>query len=88
MRYYTVTVASKITKHVIYKDNRWVVKSQGLAKANSAETYDTQQEAVQAARSLAKKSGSALVIHGRDGRIRDVDSYDSKATVEKLIPPQ
>lgn len=88
MRYYVVTVSRKVAKHVIYQDDKWVVKSQGLARANSAKLYDTQQEAVQVARSLAKKSGSDLVIHGRDGRIRDVDSYGNKATVAKLIPSQ
>jgi uncharacterized protein DUF2188 len=38
--------------------------------------YDTQQKALAAARKLIKSNeGGEIVIHGRDGRVREVDTY-------------
>lgn len=60
------------TYHVFSLDGIWTVKKQGA----SAQTYRTQGEAINAARTIAKKaSGAQLVIHGRDGRIRDHETY-------------
>ena len=73
-------------KHVIYQDGKWVIKTQGQSATQSAEAYDTQLEAVQAARASAKKSSSDLVIHRQDGRIRNIDSYQESALVSKLLP--
>ena len=36
---------------------------------------NTQAEAIAAAREIARNQKSELVIHGRDGRIREKDSY-------------
>ena len=36
---------------------------------------DTKKDAVEAAREIARNNHSELVIHGRDGRIQDKDSY-------------
>jgi hypothetical protein len=48
------------------------VKKEGTV----AEIYRTQREAIKAARTIAQKAdGSQLVIHGRDGRIRDHETY-------------
>ena len=82
----TDTMAAKTTKHVVYHDGSWVIKTQDRPVSKSARVYATQLEAVRNARSLAKRSGSDLVIHGRDGRIRDVDSYTRKALVSRLLP--
>jgi hypothetical protein len=79
-------MAKRAAKHVIYNGDKWVIKTQGRPVAKSAREFVTQREAVENARALAKKDGSELVIHGRDGRIRDVDSYTSNASVDKLIP--
>lgn len=38
-------------------------------------TSETQKEAIERGREIAKNEGSELVIHGRDGKIRDKDSY-------------
>ena len=35
----------------------------------------TQREAIEIARTIARKEQSELVIHGKDGRIRQKDSY-------------
>jgi hypothetical protein len=81
---YSVSMAK--AKHVLYSGDKWVVKTQGRAVSQSTGSYRTQREAVVAARALAKKAGGDLVIHGRDGRIRDVDSYRTDASADKLIP--
>lgn len=39
--------------------------------------HPTQRDAVEEARALARKQNTELVIHGRDGRIRNRDSYGS-----------
>jgi len=37
--------------------------------------FDTQSEAIEAARKIAEKQKTELYIHGKDGRIRDRNSY-------------
>lgn len=61
-------------QHVIKdKDGKWKVKGAGNSKA----TYktDTQAEAIEKARDIAKNQKVEVVIHGKDGKIRDKDSY-------------
>lgn len=36
---------------------------------------DTQAKAIERARKIARNQESELVIHGKDGRIREKDSY-------------
>jgi hypothetical protein len=60
------------TFHVYPSDGGWVVQKEG----KSAETFPTQREAVEAARQIVKhKTAGQLVIHGRDGRIREHETY-------------
>jgi hypothetical protein len=49
------------------------VKGAGNQKATK--TTSTQKQAIQVAREIAKNQKSEVVIHGRDGKIRDKDSY-------------
>lgn len=37
--------------------------------------FNTQREAIKAARDIAQSQGTELYIHGRDGRIRGRESY-------------
>jgi uncharacterized protein YdaT len=60
-------------QHVVPDGNRWGVKGAGNSKAT--EKFDTQKEAIERAREIAKNQESEVVIHGRDGKIRDKDSY-------------
>lgn len=59
--------------HVVPRDDGWAVKSEGAGR--SASIHPTQAEAIAAATASAKRKGTEAVIHGRDGRIRDSDSY-------------
>ena len=60
-------------QHVVPHDDKWAVKPEGAERAGSV--HDTQGEAIDVARDRAIRDGGEVVIHGRDGRIRDKDSY-------------
>lgn len=76
-------MASKRAKHVVFSDGKWAVKSEGSSRANGP-WCATKLEAVRHARALAKRDKVRLVIHGRDGRIQEVDSYEHIPTRKKL----
>lgn len=60
-------------QHVVPHDGGWAVRGEGNQRATSV--HDTQAEAIDHARTIAQNERSEVVIHGRDGRIRDSDSY-------------
>ena len=60
-------------QHVVPHQGRWAVKGGGNQRATSV--YDTQQQAIDAARDIARNQQSELVIHRPDGRIRDKESH-------------
>jgi uncharacterized protein YdaT len=60
-------------QHVVPRDGRWSVRKAGSNRVTS--TYDTQREAISEARKIARNQGTEIYIHGRDGRIRERDSY-------------
>src|SRR5262245_10224088 len=58
---------------VVSKPSGWLVE--GLPSRGMG-AYKTQREAVAAARKLIQSGqGGEIVVHGRDGRIRGVDTY-------------
>lgn len=59
--------------HVLPKDGKWAVKSEGSKRAS--EVVETQREAIEIAKIHARRNHSELVIHGRNGRIREKNSY-------------
>ena len=60
-------------QHVVPNDGKWSVRGAGNSRATSI--HETQAEAIASAREIAINNRSEVVIHGRDGRIRDKDSY-------------
>lgn len=60
-------------QHIVPHDGGWAVQGEGNSKPTRVTT--TQQEAINFGREIAQNQQSELVIHGRDGRIRDKDSY-------------
>ncbi len=63
----------KKNQHVVPKGNKWAVKGAGNEKYTKI--VDTQKQAIDKAREIAKNQQSEVVIHKRDGTIRDKDSY-------------
>jgi hypothetical protein len=59
--------------HVVPRNGDWAVKRAGAQRVSSH--HDTQAEAVNAARQLAKRENAELFIHGRNGQIRERDSF-------------
>jgi hypothetical protein len=65
---------SKATKHVVPNPaGGWSVKNSGATRASK--TFDTQRQAITYGRDSAKKSSTELYIHGRDGTIKNKNSY-------------
>ena len=61
-------------QHVVPNPNGgWDVIGEGNSKASKH--TDTQADAIAVARKIARNQKSELVIHGKDGKIRDKDSY-------------
>jgi uncharacterized protein YdaT len=60
-------------QHVVPNGKQWAIKGAGNSK--NTKMVDTQKEAIEIAKEIAKNQESEVVIHGKDGRIRDKDSY-------------
>ncbi|EBL7044469.1 DUF2188 domain-containing protein [Salmonella enterica subsp. enterica serovar Hadar] len=58
---------------VVQREDGWAVRGEGNTRDTSH--HRTQQEAIDAAREIARNQESELIIQGRDGKIRDRDSY-------------
>lgn len=61
-------------QHVVYNpDGGWDVKGENNTKATKH--TDTKAEAEKIARDIAKNQKSELIIHNKDGKISDKDSF-------------
>lgn len=60
-------------QHVVRHERGWAVKGAGNERATAV--FQTQEEAIDAGREIARNQRSELVVHGRDGRIRSKDSF-------------
>ena len=60
-------------QHVVKIKNIWGIRGEGNSRITSL--HQTQQQAIIAARKIAKNQKAELIIHGRDGKIRDKDSF-------------
>ena len=63
---------SKKDIHVVPHPSGWATKKEGSSRAGTVAS--TQAEAIDAARGQAQRERVEVVIHGRDGKIRDSDS--------------
>jgi hypothetical protein len=61
--------------HVVKSKNgdSWSVKTENSQK--SYRNVDTQKEAIEIGRNVAQNNNSELLIHGKDGKIREKNSY-------------
>ena len=64
---------SKRNQHVVPHKNGWAVKGAGAERATRV--FDTQASAISSARGTAINQGSEMLIHGRNGQIRERNSY-------------
>lgn len=64
---------SKKNQHVVPHSAGWAVKGEGNKRASSV--HPTQQEAIQTGRERAIGGRSELLIHGRNGQIRERNTY-------------
>ena len=57
--------------HVVPQASRWGLEVNGEIRS----TCDTQDEAINESRGLAKQEQGELVIHGQEGQVREKDSH-------------
>lgn len=61
--------------HVVtHEEEGWAIKREGTVSPMS--TYSTQRDAINAALDVAQDEETNVIIHGRDGRIRAVKSFN------------
>lgn len=60
-------------QHVVRHTDCWAVRGAGNERVTRV--TDTQREAIQIAREIAQNQQSELLIHGRNGQIRERDSF-------------
>lgn len=60
-------------QHVVPRGDNWAVHGAGNEKATVI--FATQEQAIKTARDIAINQKSELIIHGRDGKIRQRNSY-------------
>lgn len=72
--------------HVVPHKKGWAAKREGASRASVATS--TQRDAIDAGRRTAQREGLELVIHGRDGRIRDKDSHGHDPFLRRGRPPR
>ena len=63
----------KKNQHVVPHKKGWAVKPAGSNKPTNI--VPTQREAINIARNRARRQESELLIHNKQGRIRERDSY-------------
>lgn len=59
--------------HIVPHEKGWAVRRGGATRVSSV--HPTQREAQDAGRPTAQRDRVELIIHGRDGRVRDSESY-------------
>ena len=72
---------SKQGQHDVPSGDRWSVRKAGASRASS--THATQSDAIQAATRIARNQQSEVYVHGRDGRIRERNSFGKDAVSSK-----
>jgi hypothetical protein len=61
-------------QHVVPHDEGWAIKGEGNERYTAI--YESQEDAIKRAREIAISYRADLIIHRRDGTIRDRRTYD------------
>ena len=64
---------AKKNQHVVPHGDAWAVRGEGNKRVTRVTR--TQEEAIDIASQIARNQGEEVVIHRKDGTIRDKDSY-------------
>jgi len=67
------TTAPTNNQHVVPHEKGWAIKGEGNEKYTAI--FDTQAEAIERAKAIAYGLSASVVIHRKDGTIRDRISY-------------
>jgi Uncharacterized protein conserved in bacteria (DUF2188) len=70
--------------HVLPKSGGWVVTASGADQPT--QEFSRKEDAVQFGESVARRKRTGLIIHGRDGKIQDIDTYGSIRGSTRLGP--
>jgi hypothetical protein len=54
-------------QHVVPSKNGWAIKTEG--SSDRTPVFDSKQEAIDVARSIAHRQGGRLIVHGLEGQI-------------------
>lgn len=60
-------------QHIVPYGDDWAVRRAGSERVTSV--HSTQADAYNAGRDIARNQSSEVFLHGRDGRIRDRESF-------------
>ncbi len=60
-------------QHVVVHEDRWAVKEEG--ESAPVALFKTQGQAWEKAKAIARRERSEAVLHGKDGRIRERNTY-------------
>lgn len=63
----------KITQHVVRHPEGWAVKKGGSQRATKV--FTNQAQAIGYGRDISRNQGAEFFIHGRNGKIRERNSY-------------
>ncbi|MES2329895.1 MAG: DUF2188 domain-containing protein [Bacteroidota bacterium] len=72
---------AKNNQHVVPLGNGWAVKAAGATRVTVITRK--QSDAIVYARNIAKNSHSDLIVHGRNGKIRERNNYGNNIGVAK-----
>jgi len=61
-------------QHIVPHEDGWAVRGEGNKRVTAV--YKYQKRAIRKARTIAKKYKADIIIHRKDGTIRDRISYD------------
>ena len=66
-------IIMKKNQHVVKHGKNWALRGENNTKVTK--TFTTQIEAIQKGREICTNQKSELIIHGRNGKIREKNSY-------------
>ena len=74
--------------HVVPSSGGWSVEREGRGKGHGGVwQYQSQEEALAAGRKMAEEESAELVVHGRDGKIRERSDFGRNPTSSHVKSP-